>query len=496
MVHGIKFKRKLIVLVFLSMVLSLAKAQTSIALYSFEDHFNSSDFNPAFLTSREGISFSIFPLAGTSLGFNNQQTIRQIVQKSLSGLSSDDDYKEVLKGLTDHFSFNQNFESTLLNITYPSRIGFLNFRVKEIQNFSANLKGELTDFIIRSDIQSAAVNQIQQMPTQAMHYREYSVGYSMPPSRNRLSAGIRAKIYFGKSSFFSGISGSIQNETGNYYLRTEGKVTMSIPEVSMVDSEGTVNNISVFNGSKTINYLMNMGNPGVGFDLGLKYRFSPSLTLSLSALDLGKIFWNTNLNSKYFNGEYAIHSTSVSNEINEEGVEIITKKFENSSFSDSISNIFDLTYDRSSFSNTMPVTFYAGLNYQLNPSLKISLANRYVLVNEMSHNSISVMANYLINKKVSVSTGYSIIGNSKFNIPYAMVIQKNFGQIYFGTDNLLSFIIPSISEFAGFSFGTCFYLFRKKDLFLAPKDDYPFFRPKKIKKQKSKGLILKSLPIG
>lgn len=490
MVHGIKFKRKLIVLVFLSMVLSLAKAQTSIALYSFEDHFNSSDFNPAFLTSREGISFSIFPLAGTSLGFNNQQTIRQIVQKSLSGLSSDDDYKEVLKGLTNHFSFNQNFESILLNITYPSRIGFLNFRVKEIQNFSANLKGELTDFIIRSGIQSAAIEQTQHLPAQAMHYREYSFGYSMLPGRKKLSAGIRAKIYFGKSSFFSGLSGSIQKEQNEYFLRTKGKLDLSVPDAKVGNTGETLSSVSIFKGPGTMSYLTNIGNPGFGIDLGLKYKFTPSLTFSLSVLDLGKIFWNTNLNSKYFNGEYAISSSKITNQITKDGIEIITKKFSGSSFSDSISNIFDLTYDRSSFSNTMPVTFYGGLNYQLSPSLKISLVNRYVLINEMSHSSISVMANYLINKKVSVSTGYSIIGNSKFNIPYAMVIQKNFGQIYFGTDNLLSFIIPSISEFAGFSFGTCFYLFRKKDLFLNPEEKYPFYKPRKIKNQRKKGLVL------
>ena len=495
MVYGIKFRKEFLLMLLSTMSL-LTKAQSSISLYSFNDHFNSSNFNPAFLTSSDGISFSFFPIGGFSMGYNNQESIRQLVLKFASGVTTDDDYKEVLRSLTDRTSFNQNIESSLLNITLPSRVGFLNFRIKEIQNFSANVKGELSDFIIRPGIQSAAIGKIQHLPAQAMHYREYSVGYSMLPSRNRLAVGVRAKIYFGKSSFFSGISGSIQNEAGNYYLRTEGKVTMSIPEVTLVDNEGAVNSISVFKGSKTTNYLMNMGNLGLGFDLGLKYRFSPSLTLSLSALDLGKIFWNTNLNSKYFNGEYAIPSTSISNEINEDGVEIITKKFDNASFSDSISNIFDLTYDRSSFSNTMPVTFFAGLNYQLNPSLKISLVNRYVLINEMSQNSISLIANYLINKKVSVSTGYSIIGNSNFNIPYAMVIQKNFGQIYFGTDNLLSFIVPSISEFAGFSFGTCFYLFRKKDSFLAPKDDYPFFRPKKIKKQKNKGLILKSLPIG
>jgi len=493
--QGIKLRRKLIFLVFLSVVGSLVKAQSSMALYPFDDHFNSSNFNPAFLTSKEGITFGIFPIGGFSVGYNNQETIKQLVIKFATGVSSDEDYKEVLRSLTERSSFNQNIESTLLSLTYPAKFGFLNFRVKEIQNFSANVKGELSDFIIRNDIQSAAINQVQLLPAQAMHYREYSIGYSMRPGYNRLSLGLRAKIYFGKSSFFSGISGSIRKEQTEYFLTTSGKVDISIPEVNVVSKDGTINSVSIFKGSKTTRYLMNMGNPGIGLDLGLKYRITPNLTFLLSFLDLGKIFWNTNLNSKYFNSDYAIDNSTIETGINQEGVEFIKKKFSGGSFSDSISNIFDLTYDKSSFSKIMPVTIYSGLNYRVNPSLKIIFAHRYILVNEMSHRSFTLAAKYEVNKHLSISTGYSIVGNSKFNIPYAVLLKRNFGQVYFGTDNLLSFIVPSISEFAGFSFGTSFYLFRTKNIYLAPTEDFPFYDRRKIKKLKNSGLILKRLPI-
>jgi hypothetical protein len=90
-----------------------------------------------------------------------------------------------------------------------------------------------------------------------------------------------------------------------------------------------------------------------------------------------------------------------------------------------------------------------------------------------------------------VNTGYSIIGNAYSNIPLAVQFNRDFGQIYVGTDNLLAFVIPSISEFSGLTFGTCFYLFRKRDLYDLPTEIAPFHKPKKVKKVRRSGRIMK-----
>lgn len=238
---------------------------------------------------------------------------------------------------------------------------------------------------------------------------------------------------------------------------------------------------------------MNSGNPGIGLDLGFKVRINPDLTLSMSMIDLGKINWKTNLNSKNFAGEYRLHRSSVTSNING-GVEIITKKLGNYSISDSISNLFDLTYDRSAFSRSLPVTVYSGLQYQINPSLRISLVDKYVFIKDLNYNSFSITANFDLNKQLSVNTGYAIIGNSYNNIPIALLVRKDFGQIYIGTDNLLSFILPSVSDYAGFTFGTCFYLFRKRDLNKSISKYFPFYRPRKIRKNQGNGLLIKEYP--
>jgi hypothetical protein len=466
------------------------KAQSNMAFYPLDEQFNSSDFNPAFLYSREKYTFSIFPIGGTSIAYNNQEIIKDLVLESLHGITSDDDYKKVLQSITDRSSFNQNIESTLLTFTARTKIGFFNFRITENQNFTAAVKGELTSFVFNKDIQSATINRIQNLPAQGMHFREYSIGYSLPSKNHKFTAGIRPKIYFGKAAFFSGLSGSIVKDSANYILRAGGKVKLSIPMTKTPASGDSVGTLDL-SGRNLINYLTNSSNPGFGIDLGIKYKITPDLTLSASVLDLGKIEWKSNLNSKIFDGEYSISETKVTSNNLGGNAEIITKNFNNASFSDSISNIFKQGIDTTEFSSTMPVNVFAGIKYQVNPKVNISLIDRYFYLKNLKSNSFSILADIEINKKLSVCTGYSVISNSHTNLPLAFLYQKDFGQIYLGTDNILSFLLPTVSDFAGLTFGTCFYLFRNRNLSNSITEDYPFYRPKNTKRNPKTGLIWK-----
>jgi hypothetical protein len=342
--------------------------------------------------------------------------------------------------------------------------------------------------MILPETESVVVDEVQNIPAQIMHYREYSLAYSSPQGNRKLSAGIRAKLYFGKSVFSSEISGAIRNQGGSYALKTWGKGYISMPESTTVNSDGTITGVPGI--SSIGSYILNSGNPGIGVDLGIKYKITPKLSASLSVIDLGKISWKTNLNSKIFDGEYNIKDTSIMHRFEKED-EIITKTSDSVSFTNSFSNVFNLTYIKSRFSTPLPVTIYAGLNYQIKPTIMISLVDRFIRLKDMNHNSFSFFAKFDISKKLTVNTGYSIIGNAYSNIPLAVQFNRDFGQIYVGTDNLLAFVMPSISEFSGLTFGTCFYLFRKRDLYDLPTEKAPFHRPKKVKKVRNSGRIMK-----
>lgn len=472
----------------MSVLVFKSKAQTNMAFYPIENQFNSASYNPAFLTSDAQFTFSIFPLAGTNIGFNNQKEIQNLMSKLLSGVNNDDEYVDIVKSMVGRPTFNQRLESELLTFTYRSHFGFLNFRIMENVAFSASVRGPVSEFMILPETKSVIVDEVQNIPAQIMHYREYSLAYSTPQGNRNLSAGIRAKLYFGKSVFSSDISGAIRNQDGSYALKTWGKGYISMPEDSVTNSYGSTNSLPSI--SSIGSYVLNSGNPGIGVDLGIKYKITPKLSTSLSVIDLGKIFWKTNLNSKNFDGEYNIKDTSITHRF-EKGDEIITKTSDSVSFTNSFSNVFNLTYVKSRFSTPLPVTVYAGLNYQIKPTITISLVDRFIRLKDMNHNSFSVYAKFDISKKLTINTGYSIIGNAYNNIPLAVQFNRDFGQIYIGTDNLLAFVIPSISEFSGLTFGTCFYLFRKRDLYDLPTEIAPFHKPKKVRKVRNSGRIMK-----
>ena len=493
MKSGLKNKQLLLSLILMSVFLLKAKAQTGMAFYPIENQFNSSAFNPAFLTSEGQFTLSIFPFGGSNFGYNNQKEIQNLVTTLLSGINKDVDYIDLVKSMVNRPSYSQKLETDLLSFTFRSKDGFLNFRVAENVLFSASVQGPVSLFMIEPEVKSVEIGHVQTVPALITHYREYSIGYSLPSSHKKLSGGIRAKLYYGKATFSSGISGSVVDVAGNYYLKMHGLGKMSVPEETIQNSDGSITTVPSLSGTTVKKYMMNSGNTGLGLDLGIKYKITPKFSFTMSVIDLGKINWRNNLNSKNFNGEYLFKGSSVY-PTTRNGVDMLTKTSDSISFQDKMSTLFKTIPNNSRFSTSLPTTIFAGLNYQVNPEIKINLIERFIRLKTMNHNSFSVSANFELNKKLTVNTGYSVIGNEYNNIPLALLYNLDFGQMYLGTDNLLTYILPSFSEYSGLSFGMCFYLFRKRNLYDDPTDAYPYHKPKKVKKVKNTGRILQEYP--
>ena len=390
-------------------------------------------------------------------------------------------------------TFYQKIENEWLTFTYRSRKGFFNFRIMESLSLSASVKGPVSEFMILPEVRSVALNQVQPIPALFIHFREYSIGYAFLPNHHKLKAGIRAKLYFGKGVFSSEVEGSVQQDADTTFLKTWGKGNMSIPEETVQNNDGTTSGVPGLNSVGGIGYLMNGGNPGIGLDLGIKYQYNPKLSFSMSIIDFGKIFWKTNLNSKGFDGKYNFKTSSFAKGfLNDK--EIITKTGDSISFSDLQKGSFRPTNISSRFSTTLPLTIYAGIKYQMNPNIGFNLLHRSVILTDLNYQTYALIGNFELDKKVTLTTGYSIIGDNYNNIPITILLHNDLGQIYLGTDNLLSFLAPSASKFSGLSFGTCFYLFRKRDLYHPPTKDLPYRKVKKVKKVKKTGRILKEYP--
>ncbi|HET6559395.1 MAG TPA: DUF5723 family protein [Prolixibacteraceae bacterium] len=462
-------------------------AQPNLVFYPLNNQFNSFEYNPAFLTSSEKFTFSIVPVAYFNMSFNNQDIVKDMVSELRSGEITTQESRDIFTRMLRHPSFRQNVEGSWLNFTYRTKKGFLNFNISDRQFFSTSLKGELLDFLFRSDIRSTPIGRSQKVPFQGAHYREYSLGYAYTSRSKRLSAGVKAKLYFGKFAFYGNVQGSINNLSNNYAVTTAGIAHISLPE-EMIESSGSRINRIDLSKKNILTYFWNSGNPGLGMDLGIHYKVNPRLSVSASMVNLGKINWKNEVNSRSMVTQfYFPPGTYVPDTL---AVPILIKR-DTLSYA-GIFHFSRLERDSAAFSRALPLHLYAGIKYQVNPGLSISLTDRYTVIKNLSYNSLTLLADFNVNPKLTLSTGYAMIGDAYFNLPLGLLLKQNFGQVYVGTDNLISFLVPSQADLAAFSIGACFYLFTHRNLLLKRDENTPFYQPRKTIKNQGSGFIIKA----
>ena len=475
------------VFLFLTYLLILTlhgNAQTNMVFYNTPDQYNTSNFNPAFLTSQKNFTFSILPLAGMSVGYNNQSVIKDMVLNVIKGSQTTEDLKAVFNSMLDLGLFYQRMEVPLLNIGYHSHLGTFNFSIKENMQMMTNLKGQFSQFLTNPDFSTVTLNKPQMFPAHAMHYREYSLGYANEIIKNKLSVGIRAKVYFGKFSMNSTIQGEVIERNSEYFMTTRNRVQLSFPVTIVKNDQEQLTAVNQTNDFTIGKYIMNSGNLGTGFDLGFTYKITPDLVVSSSVLDMGKIKWKKNLNTMIYKGEYQFPQAFIVT-----GDQTTLTKSENFSTDyESIPDLYKLDVDSSSYSTTMPVTLFVGMQYQVNPKLNIGIVDRFIQKQNLSYNSLSLTGVFDVKKNLKITTGYAILGNSFTNIPLALTYQWKTGQYFVGTDNFLSFLLPSSADFSGITFGMCFFLFRNK-MNYEEHEYLPFYKRRKIISVNRTGLI-------
>jgi len=478
----------LFLILFWAMNVHCLHAQHNLSFYPMREQFNSFDYNPAFLTSPERFTFSMFPLAGFAVNVNHQDLVREALPKYLAGKNNEQDYDELFTRLIDRSSLYESAEVTFLNFTYRSNKGFFNFRVKDRQLMGASVKSDLTDFIFKNDIRSVALNQLFHYPAQAIHYREYSLGYSHTSPDKRLSLGIRGKLYYGKFAFYSSIDALVGSRANQYGLATTGMINLSYPASILINPDSNTYEVDLSK-NNIRKYIWNNGNPGMGVDLGLDYKIGPRLNVSMSVIDLGRINWKKDPSTWDMTNGYPFYYATYGIE-DVDGVPTITKR-EDYKYSETF-NIIGTKQDSNAFTRALPATIYAGISYEVHPGFYLSATNRYVVMKNMGYNSLALGATADVNKRVTINTGYSIIGDSYFNIPLAFMYQHNYGQFYIGTDNINIFFTSTGRYWATLNFGACFYLFTQRNLLLKRLDYLPFYQPRKSLRNKQSGLRVKS----
>ncbi len=268
-----------------------------------------------------------------------------------------------------------------------------------------------------------------------IYVREYAFGTSKVINRT-ITAGVRAKLLFGKAGISSGQS-SMRVYTGEnrFDLLAEGayELNSSLPLTVEEDAEGHITGITV-NEINYAQFLLNRGNPGIALDLGIIYRYNEKLSLSASLLDIGILRWRTDLNSISAEGSIVYEGIRA-------GVDVVSLGFLEEII-DSLQNAFNTSVSQNPYTSLLPMQLYLGGSYLLKEHLSIGVVNRNLLFRSKLHSSITLSATADLKKHVLATLSWSYLNKSIRNLGGAIAWHGKGFQFHLVSDNLLGFLQP------------------------------------------------------
>jgi len=332
--------------------------------------------------------------------------------------------------------YSQEVSLHPVSIGYRHRSLYLTFNISEKLHAFQTIPRELAEITLygngRFVGETARFNALR---PSGHYFREYSLGVSKVLDRY-LTVGLRAKLLFGKANVHTGRSNmSFDTEQNSFNLLLEGDYTLhgSLPITIIQDANGDITNITL----NEINYmqmLLNRGNPGFSFDLGIIFRIDEKSTVSASLLDVGAIRWRTDLNN--VNGTGSFVFTGV-----DPGSDVVSFDFFEEMV-DSLLNSFDATVSQLPYFSYIPPQLFLGGDYKLKDNIKVGFVNRNVFFRSKVHSSLTLLAQADLADRFLATVSWSYLNNSIKNIGAGIAYHGKGFQFHLVSDNLLGFFFP------------------------------------------------------
>jgi hypothetical protein len=287
------------------------------------------------------------------------------------------------------------------------------------------------------------------------HYREFTFNYSRDINK-KLTVGAAAKILFGMGVVHTnGMNFKIASPPLGDYLdvSVSGKVNISAPVDFNYNSRGLITSVAQIPNYSIRNYLTNLKNPGIAFDLGMAYRISKKTELSASVIDLGFIGWNSNVTRLAENGNFVYRGVDLNDPNQPEPYQLSPII---NDLKDSIISVFRPDTTGTNFATLLPTKIYFGIDHQINDFVSVSGLARVRILNNQVHTSVTAAANAYLFDALSISASYSLMESTYDNIGLGLGFKINAVQLYAASDNLFSPFHPAKARNMNLRFGINF----------------------------------------
>lgn len=458
-------------LIFLA-IFSVVSAQESTTLQFMKGMPQSDLQNPALHNDSSKVVIGFPGLSGMYFDFKSGFAVNDLIHKGTGSLADSLvlDIEGFHNSLSETNSILQHFSVPLFYLGIRNKKSFFSIGVTEKGMTRFSFDKSLITFLKDGNAPYVGQNfDLGNLDMDVFQYSELALGYSGEVINDKLTVGVKAKVLLGKYAMQTERM-SLKVETAadgtSLNLSSDMQVNLSAPLRVEYDADGYFSNLSDED-IEPIDVMMQTGNVGMAFDLGAVYKLSPEITLSGSIIDLGKLSFKNDLINLNHTSDYKWEGVDFSNSIDESGTDYVNPADLAESETDKLTNAFSpkkSDFSSEAFSMSLPTKIYLGGTYAFNDRFSCGLLNRFYKGGNISQNTVTLSANTLIGKFLSLTGSYSMIGKSYNNLGLGMAIRMGFMQIYMVSDNVLAAADPAKATFVNTRFGMNFLFGRKKKM--------------------------------
>jgi hypothetical protein len=450
-------------------------AQEGTSMYFMKGMSQSTLYNPALHNDSSTVVIGLPGLSGMYFGLNSDFAVNDLIHYGIENMSDSlvidiDGFHNALK---DQNYFRQNFEMPLFYLGLRTNKMFFTFSVSEKESAQIGFAKSFITFLKEGNATPSEENHIQDLGDllfNSYHYREFALGGSRELMDGRLSVGLRFKALFGKFALHTeklNFKVETAADGSTVKLQTDMELNFSAPVTPEYDEDDYLDGFE--DNFKVGEYLLGSDNMGMAFDLGAVFKVSPQITVSASILDIGKIPFKTNVYNVRKNESYTWEGFDFSNSLDDTDPDYISaddmmdeeiKKLEavvKPKRSEVSTNAFDIS---------LPTKIFIGGTYALNDKLNFGLLDRLYMYNGKTSNSITLSANAMVGKFLSLTGTYSAMNGTYNNLGLGVAARLGFLQLYMASDNLIALGDPAKSQTVIVGFGLNILFGRKYKNFI------------------------------
>lgn len=457
--------KKYIILIVFTGVFSSAFAQQALTLYNMDRVMQTQFVNPSVeVPYKFHLGGILVPIAGQlppPIYFNYANNsfywnhIYHQVENDTAFMVDLPLFMDKLKKTT-HMRFNTDIE--LINVGINLENMFLTVALTEKFKYGLSLPYDLFEFTLNGNMPymlEGKPHDFSGLGINFTHYRELAVGGSMK-ANDKFTVGGRIKVLFGLGNVNTNFNElSLYTDPDDYSMTwtTDMKIQASLPVyfdyMIYTNDQGSLDSllfdinqasVEAFEddpGGSAIRYLTNMRNLGLGFDLGVSYKFSPEIDFYASITDFGFISWNTNAQNLISKGQYDYRGFQLELWENEEEMEESIQEF-----TDTLFNTFKPELVETGYVTWLPSSIYLGGKYKFHNLLHFTALYRGEFYRKSYMQSLTFGVNSNLTHFLSAHLTYSIANNSMNNIGLGLTARLGPVNWYIVTDSFTQALFP------------------------------------------------------